>query len=248
MMGFFTELFDQAQQENIPDIVIAEVREIFPTSRPLLTETHCQAHRGRLNILTGLLGLPPVVLFRKMKGLPEFPPEQSGAGDVLSHLTASLDIGDVHVTMLPNPSHLEAVNPVAVGKTRARHMSKMIGEYDTEGEGRMGDGGLCVQIHGDAALAGQGINQETLQLATVPHYSVGGSLHLVINNQVGFTTPGDRGRSSRHCTDIAKQIGAPVIHVNGDFPEEIIRATRLAVEYRQKFRRDVFVNLICYRR
>ena len=207
-----------------------------------------KAHRGRLNILTGLLGLPPVILFRKMKGLPEFPPEQGGAGDVLSHLTASLDIGGLHVTMLPNPSHLEAVNPVAVGKTRGRHMSREMGEYRTGGPGRMGEAGLCVQIHGDAALAGQGINQETLQLANVPHYSVGGSLHLVINNQVGFTTPGDRGRSSRHCTDIAKQIGAPVIHVNGDFPEEVVRATRLALQYRQKFRGDVFVNLICYRR
>ena len=187
-------------------------------------------------------------MFRKMKGLPEFPPEQSGAGDVLSHLTASLDIGAVHVTMLPNPSHLEAVNPVAVGKTRARHMTRGDGEYSARGEGRMGDSAICVQIHGDAALAGQGINQETLQIANVPHYSVGGSLHLVINNQVGFTTPGDRGRSSRHCTDIAKQIGAPVIHVNGDHPEDLVRATKVAMEYRQKYRKDVFVNLICFRR
>ena len=92
----------------------------------------CQAHRGRLNILTGLLGFPPVAMFRKMKGLPEFPPEQAGAGDVLSHLTASLDIGGCHVTMLPNPSHLEAVNPVAVGKTRARHMSRACGEYSSD--------------------------------------------------------------------------------------------------------------------
>ena len=185
-------------------------------------------------------------MFRKMKGLPEFPPEQSGAGDVLSHLVASVDIDSVHVTMLPNPSHLEAVNPVAVGKTRGRHMTRGQGEYSEEG--RMGDTALCVQIHGDAALAGQGINQETLQIANVPHYSVGGSLHLVINNQVGFTTPGDRGRSSRHCTDIAKQIGAPVIHVNGDHPEDVIRATQVAMEYRQQFRKDIFVNLICFRR
>ena len=145
-----------------------------------------QAHRGRLNILTGLLGFPPVAMFRKMRGLPEFPAEQSGAGDVLSHLTASLDIGaGVHVTMLPNPSHLEAVNPVAVGKVRGRHMSRGEGEYGAGGGARMGGAALCVQIHGDAALAGQGINQETLQLANVPHYSVGGSIHLVINNQVG---------------------------------------------------------------
>ena len=118
MMGFFTQLFHQAQADNIEDIIIAE------------------AHRGRLNILTGLLGFPPVAMFRKMKGLPEFPPEQAGAGDVLSHLTASLDIGSCHVTMLPNPSHLEAVNPVAVGKTRARHMSRALGEYSAQGDQR----------------------------------------------------------------------------------------------------------------
>jgi len=230
MMGFFTQLFHQAQADNIEDIIIAE------------------AHRGRLNILTGLLGFPPVAMFRKMKGLPEFPPEQAGAGDVLSHLTASLDIGQCHVTMLPNPSHLEAVNPVAVGKTRARHMSRAQGEYGASGDQRMGGAALCVQIHGDAALAGQGINQETLQLANVPHYSVGGSLHLVINNQVGFTTPGERGRSSRHCTDIAKQVSAPVLHVNGDHPEDVVRATRIALEYRNTWRKDVFVNLICFRR
>jgi len=227
MMGFFTELFNQAERHHIDQVVLG------------------QAHRGRLNLLTGLLQYPPVAMFRKMKGLPEFPPDQSGAGDVLSHLTASLDIGNVHVTMLPNPSHLEAVNPVAVGKTRAKHLSVFGGEY---GPGQMGDSGLCVQVHGDAALAGQGINQETLQIANVPHYCIGGSLHLVVNNQVGFTTPAERGRSSRHCTDLAKQIGAPVIHVNGDYPEDLIRATRLALEYRQKFRKDVFVNLVCFRR
>lgn len=112
----------------------------------------------------------------------------------------------------------------------------------------MGDDVLCVQVHGDAALAGQGINQETLQLAAVPHYSVGGSLHLVINNQVGFTTPAERARSSRHCTDLAKQIGAPVLHVNGDHPEDVVRVTRVAMDYRNRFRKDVFVNLICFRR
>ena len=164
---------------------------------------------------------------------------------MLSHLTSSFDVGSTHVTMLPNPSHLEAVNPVAVGKARCMHLNKGKGDY---GSGWMGDDVFCVQVHGDAALAGQGINQETLQIANVPHYSVGGSLHLVINNQVGFTTPGERGRSSRHCTDLAKQIGAPVIHVNGDNPEELVKATRIAMDFRQKFRKDVFVNLICFRR
>merc|ERR1719384_2090508 len=119
-MGFFTELLALAKQQNLNQIVLG------------------QAHRGRLNLLTGLLQFPPVAMFRKMKGLPEFPPEQSGAGDVLSHLCASIDIGGVHVTMLPNPSHLEAVNPVAVGKTRARHMSQARGEYGASGDKRMG--------------------------------------------------------------------------------------------------------------
>ena len=227
MMGFYTELFRKAEVDGIKDIIMGN------------------AHRGKLNFLTGLMNYPPVAMFRKMRGMSEFPPEQQGAGDVISHLSASLDIGSVHVTMLPNPSHLEAVNPVAVGKARCKHLVKGKGEY---GEGMMGDDVLCVQVHGDAALAGQGINQETLQMANVPHFSVGGSLHLVVNNQVGFTTPGDRGRSSRHCTDLAKQIGAPVLHVNGDYPEEVVKATRVALEYRNKFRKDVFVNLICFRR
>ena len=204
-----------------------------------------QAHRGRLNLLTGLLGFPPVAMFRKMRGLPEFPPDQYGAGDVLSHLTASLEVDGVRLTMLPNPSHLEAVNPVAAGKARAREMRAGRGQY---GDERVGEGALCVQVHGDGALAGQGVNQETLQISQVPHYSVGGSLHLVVNNQVAFTAPGDRGRSSTHCTGLARQIEAPVIHVNGDCPEEVVKATRLAMEYRQKFRKDVFVDLVCFRR
>ena len=227
MVGFYTELFRKSQEDGISDIILG------------------MAHRGRLNLMTGLMQFPPVEMFRKMKGLPEFPSDQQGAGDVLSHLTSSFDVGSVHATMLPNPSHLEAVNPVAVGKARCKHMIKLKGDY---GDGQMGDDIICVQVHGDAALAGQGVNQETLQIANVPHYSIGGSLHLVINNQVGFTTPGERGRSSRHCTDLAKQIGAPVIHVNGDHPEELVKATRIAMEYRQKFRKDIFVNLVCFRR
>jgi len=227
MISFFVELFRKSQTDGVKDIVLG------------------MAHRGRLNLLTGLLQVPPVVLFQKMRGMPEFPADQYGAGDVLSHLTSSLDIGSTHVTMLPNPSHLEAVNPVAVGKVRGKHMTTTKGDY---GSGQMGDDIICVQIHGDAALSGQGINQETLQVSKVPHYSVGGSIHLVINNQVGFTTPGERGRSSHHCTDLAKQIESPVIHVNGDHPEEVVKATRIAMEYRSKFRKDIFINIICFRR
>jgi len=228
MVGFFSELLRSAGELGVKQVVLG------------------QAHRGRLNLLTGMLGFPPVAMFRKMKGLPEFPPEQYGVGDVLSHLTSSLDTAQgVRMTMLPNPSHLEAVNPVALGKARAKELGCEQGAY---GDGREGDSALCVQVHGDGALTGQGINQETLQLSQVPHYSVGGSLHLVVNNQVAFTAPGDRGRSSTHCTGLASQVQAPVIHVNGDSPEDVVRATRLALEYRHKFRKDVFVDLVCFRR
>ncbi|XP_059087198.1 2-oxoadipate dehydrogenase complex component E1-like [Tigriopus californicus] len=237
MMGIYSELISSAGENGVKEIVIG------------------MAHRGRLNVMTGLFNYPPVAMFRKMRGLPEFPPEQQGAGDVLSHLTSSVDLptkngSQVHVTMLPNPSHLEAVNPVACGKVRARHLTQNVGEYSSiSGEGElMGESILCLQVHGDAALIGQGINQETLQMSQVPHFSNGGSIHVVINNQVGFTTPGDRGRTSRYCSDLAKQIGAPVIHVNGDRPEEVIKATRLALAYQRRYRKDVFLDLSCYRR
>ena len=245
MMGFFTEIFGQsASDAGLKEIIIGI------------------AHRGRLNLLTGLLQFPPVAMFRKMKGLPEFPPDQRGAGDVLSHLTSSIDLiqsngTSLHVTMLPNPSHLEAVNPVAVGKVRARHMSQKIGDYSwnqnsnphvDDASGLVGDSILCVQVHGDAAVAGQGINQEILAMSQLPHYSVGGSLHLVVDNQVGFTTPSERGKSSRYSSDIAYIVGAPVIHVNGDDPESVVRATRLALKYRMKFAKDVFVEIHCVRK
>merc|ERR1719232_194526 len=145
MMGFFTEIFGTSAIDcGIKEVIIG------------------MPHRGRLNLLTGMLKFPPVAMFRKMKGLPEFPPQQKGAGDVLSHLTSSIDLNGAHITMLPNPSHLEAVNPVAMGKARARHMSKNTGDY---GDSTTGEKVLCVLVHGDAALSGQGINQESLMLS-----------------------------------------------------------------------------------
>ena len=245
MMGFFTEILGP----SAIDVGLTEIMIGMP-------------HRGRLNLLTGMLNFPPVVMFRKMKGLPEFPPDQRGAGDVLSHFTSSIDLkqpnGDIlHVTMLPNPSHLEAVNPVTAGKVRGRHMSQNNGDYAwnpnsiphvDDRSGLVGDKILCVQVHGDAAIAGQGINQETLALSKLPHYSVGGSLHLVVDNQVGFTTPSERGKSSRYSSDIAYMVGAPVIHVNGDQPENVIKATRLALQYRMTFSKDVFVEIHCVRK
>ncbi|KAF0308466.1 putative 2-oxoglutarate dehydrogenase E1 component DHKTD1, mitochondrial [Amphibalanus amphitrite] len=211
------------------------------------------AHRGRLNLLTGLLQYPPVQMFQKMRGMREFPDDVKGIGDVLSHLNSNVDLEfdghKIHAVLLSNPSHLEAVNPVAMGRVRAREQTAGYGDYSSPtSRSEPGDHGLCVQIHGDAALSAQGIIQESLAISNLPHSRVGGSIHLAINNQVGYTTPEARGRSSSYCTDVAKLVDAPVIRANGDFPEDVVRACRVAFEYRQRFRRDVFVDLVCFRR
>jgi len=237
MMGFFTEAILNAASHGFKEVYIG------------------MAHRGRLNLLTGMLDFPPVAMFRKMKGLPEFPPDQSGAGDVLSHLTSSVDLpcldgsSQVHVSMLPNPSHLEAVNPVTAGKVRGAHMTRGLGDYSPSGDGGLvGEDMLCLLVHGDAAVAGQGINQEIITMSNLPHYTVGGTVHFTIDNQVGFTTPSERGRSSRYSSDLARIVGAPVIHVNGDNPEEVVKATKLACQYKAKFMKDVFVEMHCVRK
>ncbi|XP_040582261.1 probable 2-oxoadipate dehydrogenase complex component E1 homolog [Lepeophtheirus salmonis] len=234
MMGFFLQLIKSSTDYEIEDIIVG------------------MPHRGRLNLLTGLLNFPYSGVISKIKGNRELSSELSGAGDVLSHLAITSVIQSengksTEVTLLPNPSHLEAVNPVACGKTRAKHLLKQLGHYSSNRE-RMGEKSICVLIHGDAAISGQGINQETLQLSNTPHFDNGGTIHLVVNNQIGFTTPPERSRTSSYCTCIAKQINAPVIHVNGDFPEEVVRATKLAVEYQRTFRKDVFIDILCYRK
>ncbi|EYB99038.1 hypothetical protein Y032_0126g1364 [Ancylostoma ceylanicum] len=234
MYGFFSEVFDSAPERDIQQIFIGI------------------AHRGRLNLLSEMMQFPVVQMFRKMKGKPEFPDGVQGSGDVLSHLTSSFDHkspeGTVHISMLPNPSHLEAVNPVAMGKARARARSLGVGDYSKERSARTGDGVLAVLVHGDGAFTGQGIVWESISLSQAPHFRLGGTMHLVTNNQVAFTAEAHIGRSSTHCTDIAKAFEYPVIHVNGDHPEEVVKATRLAVAYRDKFRKDVFINMQCYRR
>ncbi|XP_065524129.1 2-oxoadipate dehydrogenase complex component E1 isoform X2 [Lathamus discolor] len=234
MMGFFHELFKMCAYSGVTDIILG------------------MPHRGRLNLLTGLLQLPPELMFRKMRGLSEFPENSAAIGDVLSHLMSSVDLDfgshrPVHITLLPNPSHLEAINPVAMGKTRGRQQTLLDGDYSPESSARPGDKVICLQVHGDAAFSGQGIVPETLTLSNLPHFRVGGSIHLIVNNQLGYTTPPERGRSSLYCSDIGKIVGCAVIHVNGDDPEEVVRATRLAVEYQRQFRRDVIVDLLCYR-
>ena len=200
------------------------------------------AHRGRINVLVNVLGKAPQTLYAEFAGEGE--PLSGKYGDVKYHMGFSSDVttpgGTVHVVLAFNPSHLEIVNPVVLGSVRAR----MDRRRDSQG-----DEILPVLIHGDAAVAGQGVVAETLQLSQARSFSTGGTVHLIVNNQIGFTTsdPED-ARSTPYCSDVAKMIEAPVLHVNGDSPEACVMATRLALEYRQTFHKDVFVDLVCYRR
>lgn len=210
----------------------------------------CLPHRGRLCLLTELLEYPLEALFNKLKGKAEIPPLVGATGDVLSHLAASPTLkygsSEIKVEMLQNPSHLEAVDSLAMGKARAKQTFNSSSSDSSALE--MGEKVLPIQIHGDAAVTGQGVVMETLGLSELPHFAVGGSIHLVINNAIGYTTPSSEGRSSLYASDVAKMIDAPVIHVNGDHPDSAVRAMQLAFQYRQKFKRDVVVDLLTYRR
>jgi 2-oxoglutarate dehydrogenase E1 component len=199
------------------------------------------AHRGRLNVLVNVLGKSPKDLFAEFDHTA---PEDLPAGDVKYHQGFSSDIstpgGPVHLSLAFNPSHLEIVNPVVEGSARARMERR---------NDLLGSQVLPVLVHGDAAIAGQGVMQETLALSEVRGYSTGGTVHIVINNQIGFTTSDPRDlRSSLYCTDIMKTIDAPVLHVNGDDPEAVVLATQLALEFRTQFRKDVAVDIICFRK
>jgi len=200
------------------------------------------AHRGRLNVLVNTCGKKSEHLF---EGFSEhhIPDTTNGDGDVKYHLgyegERTIDGKKVALTLAYNPSHLEAVNPVVLGRTRAR--------VDLQGDGKRSTA-LPVLIHGDAAFAGQGIVMETFNFANVKGYTVGGTVHLVTNNQVGFTTSPEEGRSGRHCTEIAKFAEAPILHVNGDDPDAVVLATEIALEYRQLFAADAVVDIVCYRR
>ncbi|KAL9938230.1 hypothetical protein V8E36_002853 [Tilletia maclaganii] len=231
MIPCIDALFRHAAAAGIPDAVV------------------CMPHRGRLGFMTELLQFPAARLLAKMKGQPEVSDQVGIVGDVLSHLTAAPSLqyegaGQIRVELLPNPSHLEAVNPVAVGLTR------VIQTLGAESQGKLASfaNALCVQVHGDAAFSGQGLVMETLGLSELPHFAVGGSIHILVNNNLGFSTPAAYGRSSMYASDLAKMIGAPVLHVNGDNPEAVLRAAAIAFAYRQEFGRDVFIDLIVYRR
>jgi len=201
------------------------------------------AHRGRLNVLVNLLGKSPSVLFNEFEGKYDTAHMQ-GSGDVKYHKGFSSDLrtpgGNVHVALAFNPSHLEVVNPVVEGSVRARQERR----GDTKGT-RV----LPILIHGDAAFAGQGVVMETLQLSQARAFYTGGSIHVIINNQVGFTTsdPQD-ARSTMYCSDVAKMLETPIFHVNGDDPDAVVFVTRLALSYRQRFNKDVVIDLVCYRR
>ncbi len=200
------------------------------------------AHRGRLNILVNILGKTPAELFREFEG--DASADHAGSGDVKYHMGFSSDIGTpagpVHVALAFNPSHLEIVDPVVEGSARARQ--------DRRGD-KDGSQVLPVLIHGDAAFAGQGVVMETFNLSQTRGYSTKGTVHVVVNNQIGFTTSYYRdARSTRYCTDIAKMVDAPIFHVNGDDPEAVVFVARLALDYRMAFHKDVVIDLVCYRR
>ena len=199
------------------------------------------AHRGRLNVLVNTLGKMPKDLFAEFDHTA---PEDLPAGDVKYHQGFSSDLatpgGPVHLSLAFNPSHLEIVNPVVEGSVRAR--------MDRRGDPR-GNQVLPVLVHGDSAFGGQGVNQETLALAQTRGYTTGGTVHLIINNQIGFTTSDPRDmRSTAYCTDIVKMVEAPVLHVNGDDPEAVVLATQLALEFRMEFRQDVVIDITCFRK
>jgi 2-oxoglutarate dehydrogenase E1 component len=201
------------------------------------------AHRGRLNVLSNVMGKPYRAIFSEFAGGASNPADVGGSGDVKYHLGTSSDREfdgvKVHLSLLPNPSHLEAVDPVVLGKARASQVAR----GDVEGAQV-----LPILLHGDAAFAGQGIIAEILGFSGLPGYGTGGTLHVIINNQVGFTTSPQFARSSPYPSDVAKTVQAPILHVNGDDPEAVTFACKLAIEYRQAFKRDIVIDMWCYRR
>ncbi|MDX1453955.1 MAG: 2-oxoglutarate dehydrogenase E1 component [Gammaproteobacteria bacterium] len=224
LIPMLNDLIQQGGKQGVEEIVVG------------------MAHRGRLNVLINVLGKSPSELFSEFEGKHDNHEDRSG--DVKYHQGFSSDIktegGNVHLALAFNPSHLEIVNPVVEGSVRARQDRRC----DKHGEKVM-----PILVHGDAAFAGQGVVMETLQLSQARGFATGGTVHIVCNNQVGFTISDPRdARSTPYCTDIAKMLEAPILHVNGDDPEAVIHATRIALNYRQRFHKDVVIDLVCYRR
>jgi multifunctional 2-oxoglutarate metabolism enzyme len=225
MIAMFDELLERAALGGVQECVVG------------------MSHRGRLSTLVNIVGKSMIQLFSEFDGGVD-PESTEGQGDVKYHLGATgvrrTSAGkDITVTVAFNPSHLEAVNPVAEGLTRPKQ--DRLGDTKRE---RV----VPLLIHGDAAMAGQGVVAETLNLSQVDGYNTGGTVHIVVNNQIGFTTNPEAGRSSTYCTDVALMIAAPIFHVNGDDPEACIRATQIAYDYRQRFHKDVVIDMVCYRK
>lgn len=218
-------IITQAANESVEEVIIG------------------MAHRGRLNVLANVMNKTYEHIFNEFEGISD-PDLKLGSGDVKYHLGYSsqvntLDDKKIHLKLAPNPSHLEAVDPVVEGFSRAKADILYDSNYDRI---------LPILIHGDAAIAGQGVVYETVQMSKLPGYYTGGTIHFVINNQLGFTTDFDEARSSTYSTAAAQMVEAPVFHVNGDDPEAVVFAVELAVEYRQKFNNDVFIDMVCYRK
>ena len=202
------------------------------------------AHRGRLNLLYNILNKPFRAIISEFLGNQANPEEAGGSGDVKYHMGASADRefdgNNVHLSLQPNPSHLEVVAPVVIGRVRAKQNQ----HNDTNDRSSV----LGIVLHGDAAFAGQGVVAETFDFSGLRGYRTGGTIHIVVNNQIGFTTSPNYSRSSPYCTDVAKMVMAPIMHINGDDPEAVIHASRIATEFRQKFACDVVLDIISYRR
>src|SRR5215210_1568058 len=203
------------------------------------------AHRGRLNVLTQVMAKPHRALFHEFKGGSFAPDEVEGSGDVKYHLGASsdrsFDGNSVHLSLTANPSHLEIVDPVVLGKVRAKQ-----DQYGDPPERRIS--AMPLLIHGDAAFAGQGVVAECFGLSGLKGHRTGGSVHFIVNNQIGFTTSPHFSRSSPYPSDVAKMVEAPIFHVNGDDPEAVVFAAKVAAEYRQRFQKPVVIDMFCYRR
>jgi len=231
------------------EALIPGMKEMIDRSAALGVENIVMgmAHRGRLNVLGNVLRKPLRQIFSEFSGGAKPPVENElyvGTGDVKYHLGTSCDRPTlsgkrIHLSLVANPSHLEAVDPVVVGKTRAK-------QYYSDDMSRSKN--MAILIHGDGSFAGQGVVYETLHLSALPSYTTGGTIHIVINNQVAFTTDPQSGRSSEYCTDVAKALNAPIFHVNGDDLEAMVHVCELAAEWRQTFHSDVVIDIVCYRR
>jgi 2-oxoglutarate dehydrogenase E1 component len=218
-------IIDIASQNNVQEVVIG------------------MAHRGRLNILANILGKTYEQIFSEFEGTAT-PDTTMGSGDVKYHLGYSSEIisasgNKVNLKLCPNPSHLEAVDPVVVGFSRCKADVLYDSDFDKI---------LPILIHGDASVAGQGVVYEVLQMSNLKGYYTGGTIHFIINNQIGFTTDFDDARSADYCTSIAAMVKAPVLHVNGDDPEAVVKAVEIATRYRQEFNSDIFIDMVCYRK